>query len=288
MNGSRVIVLITALAVVAGGPLSLAKAPFTEKADYANTTVTVPVAVSKAGFEQKLNSQIPLDLVFKNEAGEEVRLGDYFGKKPVLLNLVYFNCPMLCTVVLNGLTETMKDIPFTPGNEYEVLTISFNHLETPELAAAKKTSYLALLEKPEADKGWHFLTGNEENIKKLTDAVGFTFNWDAQREEYAHASGIIVSTPEGLLSHYFYGVMYQPRDVRLALVEASKGNIGSPVDKMMLFCYKYDSATGTYSAAIMKLLQVASAITLSLLGGFLYLSLRREFRARRLNPVVAG
>jgi len=288
MNVPRVIVLMTAFAVLAGGTLSHAKMPFQDKPDYANTTATVPDAVSKAGFEQKLNSQIPLDLIFKNEAGEEVRLGDYFGKKPVLINLVYFNCPMLCTVVLNGLTETMKDISFTPGNEYEVVTVSFNHLETPDLAAKKKASYLELLEKPEAEKGWHFLTGSEENIKKLTDAVGFTFAWDAEREEYAHASGIIVSTPEGLLSHYFYGVMYQPRDVRLALVEASKGNIGSPVDKMMLFCYKYDSATGTYSAAIMKLLQFASAITLSLLGGFLYLSLRREFRARRLNPVVAG
>lgn len=288
MNMIRVIGLMTIFAVPAIDSVSYARTPFVEKPDYNNTSTTVPDAVSKAGFEQKLNSQIPLDLMFKNEAGEDVRLGDYFGKKPVLINLVYFNCPMLCTVILNGLTETMKDITFTPGAEYEVVTVSFNHREIPELAAAKKKSYLEMLGRPEAASGWHFLTGSEENIKKLTDAVGFTFSWDAEREEYAHASGIMVATPEGLLSHYFYGVMYQPRDVRLALVEASKGKIGSPVDKLLLFCYHYDSATGTYSAAIMKMVQVGGAFTLALLGGFMFVSLRREFQARRLNPAVTG
>lgn len=282
------IICTCTLALLAGVTVTFAQSVFTEKPDYANASDRVPDAVSKAGFEQKLNAQVPLDLVFRNEQGEEVRLGDYFGKKPVLINLVYFNCPMLCTIILNGMTETLKDIAFTPGAEYEVLTVSFNHREKPELAAAKKDSYVELLGRPEAARGWHFLTGDEENIRKLADTVGFTFSWDEEREEYAHASGIMVATPEGRLSHYLYGVMYEPRDLRLALVEASNGKIGSPVDQLMLFCYHYDSATGTYGAAIMRLIQLGAALTLAALGGFMFVSLRREFHARRETHAVAG
>lgn len=288
MNMRRTIGIVAFAAVVAGGLVSHARTPFVEKPDYNNTTEKVPDAVSKAGFDQKLNAQIPLDLVFKNEAGEDVRLGDYFGDKPVLLNLVYFNCPMLCTVILNGLTETLKEIKFTPGTEYEVVTVSFNHRESPELASTKKSNYVEMLGRPEAARGWHFLTGDEENIKKLADTVGFKFSWDEEREEYAHASGIMVATPAGRLSHYFYGVMYEPRDVRLSLVEASAGKIGSPVDQLLLFCYHYDSATGTYSGAIMKMIQVGAVLTIASMFGFLFLSLRREFNARRRAEAVAG
>jgi len=279
--------IVMTLAILAMGWSAFAQSPF-EKPDYANTSDKVPDAVSKAGFEQKLNAQLPLDLVFKNEKGEDVRLGDYFGKKPVLINLVYFNCPMLCTIILNGLTETLKEVAFTPGSEYEIVTVSFNHRETPELAAKKKASYLELLGRPEAAEGWHFLTGSEENIRVLADTVGFTFSWDEEREEYAHASGIMVSTPAGRLSHYFYGVMYEPRDLRLSLVEASSGKIGSPVDQLMLFCYHYDAATGTYSAAIMRLIQIGAVMTLAALGAFMFKSLRRELQSRRIEQPAAG
>jgi len=288
MNIKAVIGLIITTAVISGGWSSHAQSVFMEKPDYANTSDRVPDAIKKAGFEQKLNAQIPLDLVFKNEAGEDVKLGDYFGDKPVLLNLVYFNCPMLCTIILNGLTETLKEIPFTPGAEYEVVTVSFNHRENPELAAKKKAAYIEMLDRPVAAKGWHFLTGSEENIRILADTVGFTFSWVEEREEYAHASGIMVATPAGRLSHYFYGVMYEPRDLRLSLVEASSGKIGSPVDQLLLFCYHYDAATGAYSGAIMKMIQIGAALTLAGLSGFMFKSLRREFNSRRVERPAIG
>jgi protein SCO1/2 len=269
------------MALLVIGEVCSAQRLFGVEPDYANTSANAPDAVTKAGFDQKLNAQLPLDLVFKNEAGEDVKLGDYFGDKPVLLNLVYFNCPMLCTVILNGLTETMKDIKFTPGSEYEVVTVSFNHRETPELASSKKASYLELLGRPEAAAGWHFLTGSEANIRKLADTVGFKFSWDAEREEYAHASGIMIATPDGRLSHYFYGVMYEPRDVRLSLVEASSGKIGSAVDQLLLFCYHYDAATGKYSGAIMTMIQIGAVLTIASMGGYMFYSLRREFNDRR-------
>lgn len=273
------VTVVTAFSAFARGP--------SDQPDYANTTIEPPDAVSKAGFEQKLDAQLPLELVFKNEAGEDVRLGDYFGNKPVVLNLVYFNCPMLCNVILNGLTDTLKELPFVPGNEYEVVTVSFNHLESHELAAAKKLNYIENLDMENAADGWHFLTGTEENIKTLADTVGFTFSWDEEREEYAHASGIMIATPDGRLSHYFYGIMYEPRDVRLSLVDAADGKIGSPVDQLLLFCYHYDSATGTFGPAIMRMIQIGAALTLGAMALFLFVSLKQELRLRRRKQVAA-
>ncbi len=252
----------------------------TQNPDYENTTRELPDAVSRAGFEQKLDAQIPLDLTFRDEAGNEVRLGDYFGDKPVMLALVYFQCPMLCNVIMNGMMDVMKDIKFKPGTDYEIVTVSFNHLEGPELAAAKKETYLANLGMEGADKGWHFLTGDEASIAKLAETVGFTFSWVEETEEYAHASGIMIATPEGHLSHYFFGVVFNPKDVRLGLVDASQGRIGSPVDQLLLFCYHYDPASGAYSAAIMKIIQIACMVTVGLIGGFMGLSLWLEKRRR--------
>lgn len=240
-----------------------------------------PALLSRAGFEQKLNAQIPLDLVFRDETGKSVKLGDYFSDRPVILNLVYFNCPMLCTLVINGLVDAMRDIKFLPGQDYEVLTISFNARDDSELAAAKRNNYLKELAVPGAEKGWHFLTGDEAAIKTLTEAVGFTFAYDETTKEFAHASGIMVATPSGRLSHYLYGVVYPARDLRLALVAASSGRIGSPVDQMLLFCYHYDPVTGKFSAALMSLIRAACLAMVTGVAGFLIVMFRREAKTRQ-------
>jgi protein SCO1/2 len=211
----------------------------------------LPPALANVGIDQKLNAQIPLAATFRDETGRTVQLGEYFrGAKPVILALVFYECPMLCNQVLNGLTATMKVMPLKIGEDFEVVTVSFDPRETPEMAARKKESYMQRLQRPGAQGGWHFLTGDEASIRVLTDAVGFRYGYDAPTNQFAHASGIMVSTPDGRLSHYFYGVEYGPRDVRLGLVEASAGRIGSPVDQLLLYCYHYDPATGKYSWVI--------------------------------------
>lgn len=217
--------------------------------------------LKKVGIEQKLNSQIPLDISFRDEAGREVRLGDYFKKgKPVVLTLVYYECPMLCNQVLNGVVGTLQALSFTPGREFEVVTVSFDAREGPELAAKKKETYLKRFGRDGADAGWHFLTGDKASIDALAQSVGFRYVWDEQSQQFAHASAIMVATPEGRLSHYFYGIEYSPKDLRLALVEASKGEIGSPVDALILYCYHYDPATGKF-APVMAVLRAAGVLT---------------------------
>jgi len=274
---------IIALLLLAAHTAS-AKPGFTEKPDYSRTIRDVPDAMKRAGFEQRHNAQLPLDTVLRNEKGESITLGSLFDDRPVLLNFVYFNCPMLCNVILNSLCDTLKDVPFTPGVEYQIITLSFDHTEGHELAAAKKANYLEYLGKPEAEAGWHFLTGDEAAIKALTDAAGFTFAWDEQRQEYAHASGIMLATPQGRLSHYFFGVMYEPRDVRLGLVDASAGKIGSPLDRVqLLFCYHYNPAMGTYSFAVFRLLKLGGILTIAGLGLFMGLSLAQEKKQRTLQ-----
>lgn len=245
-----------------------------------------PEILSRAGFDQKLNAQLPLDLEFRNEAGDTVKLGDYFGKKPVLLNLAYFSCPMLCTLVLNGVADVAREMAFLPGNEYEIVTVSFDAREGADLAAAKKANQLNELNRPGAENGWHFLTGNEASIKALTDAVGFRFAWDEERKEFAHASGIMVATPSGRLSHYFYGVVYPARDIRLALVEASSGRIGSAVDQMMLFCYHYNPVAGRFTTGVMTFVRFGCLATVGALAIFLLMMFRREAGARRLERAL--
>lgn len=240
-----------------------------------------PEALNRAGFDQKLDAQLPLDAEFRDESGRPVRLGDYFGEKPVLLNLAYFNCPMLCTLVINGVVDAVREVALVPGRDYEILTISFDAREGPELAAAKKANYLKELDRPEAVAGWHFLTGDEAAIRALTEAVGFRFAWDEQSQEFAHASGIMVATPGGRLSHYLYGVVYPPRDVRLALVEASAGRIGSPVDQLMLFCFHYDPVAGKFSAGVMTLVRLGCLATIAATAAFLLIMFHREMGARR-------
>jgi len=245
----------------------------------------LPKALTDTGIDQKLNEQLPLDAVFKNENGESVKLGDYFGKKPVLLSLVYYECPMLCNQVLNGMVTNFRVLAFQPGQEFEVVTVSFDNRETPALAAAKKKTYIDYLpaaKREGAAKGWHFLTGDAANIKRLTEAVGFRYRFDSETNQFAHASAIYVATPQGKLARYFYGIEYAPRDVRLGLIEAAENKIGTPVDQLLLYCFHYDPATGRYGAVVMNMVQVGGILTLMAIGAMFFV-MRRRVRDRRLR-----
>ena len=224
----------------------------------------LPKALKDVGIDQKLNEQLPLDLAFKDESGASVKLGDYFGKRPVVLSLVYYQCPMLCNQVLNGMVTAFKVMNFKPGQEFEVVTVSFDPREAPALAAAKKNTYVNYLpadRRSAAAMGWHFLTGDEASIKRLTEAVGFRYHWDDATNQFAHASAVYVTTPQGKLARYFYGVEYAPRDLRLGLIEAADNKIGTPVDQLMLYCFHYDPTTGKYGASIMRVMQFAGGLT---------------------------
>jgi len=234
--------------------------------------------LKQVNIEQRLNNQIPLDLKFRDEAGREVRLGEYFGKgRPVALTLVYYECPMLCNQVLNGAVGAFQALKFTAGKEFEVVTVSFDEREGPELAARKKETYLRRYKRDGAEAGWHFLTGDKASIDALSEAVGFRYVWDEQSEQFAHASAVMVATPQGRLSHYFYGIDYAPRDLRLALVEASEGKIGSPVDALLLFCYHYDPASGRF-APVMGVLRVAGVLTVFGVAALIYFLVRKSRR----------
>ncbi|MBI3245863.1 MAG: SCO family protein [Deltaproteobacteria bacterium] len=228
------------------------------------------------GFDQRLDEQLPLDLSFADETGKAVQLRDYFGGKPVLLSLAYYDCPMLCTLVLNGLVRTLRTLAFSAGTEFNVLTVSFDSREKPPLAAEKRKIYLDAYNRPGADTGWHFLTGDEAAIQQLTKAVGFRYSYDQSSQQFAHASGIMILTPEGRLSHYFFGIEYAPRDVRLGLVEASAGKIGSAVDQILLLCFHYDPAAGKYGLFIMRIVQTLGFLTMVALGSYVFAMLRRE------------
>jgi protein SCO1 len=238
----------------------------------------VPMMVQGVGIDQNLNAQIPLELKFRDETGQVVRLGQYFRDKPVVLALVYYECPGLCDLVLNGLSHTMEQISLNVGSDYQVVTVSFNPKETWQLATAKKANYIEKYQRPGAKEGWHFLTGDQAAIKSLTDTVGFHYNYDPISKQFAHASAIMVLTPEGKIARYFYGIEYKPRDFRLGLVEASANKIGSPADQVLLFCYHYDPTTGKYGMAITQVTRALGTATVLLLGGFVFIMLRRERR----------
>lgn len=241
----------------------------------------LPPVLRSVGFDQRLDAQVPLDLVFRDEAGQAVHLGDYFGKKPVILVLAYYRCPMLCTMVLNGLVRALLDVPFQAGKEFTIVTVSFDPRETPELAAAKKRTYLERYGREGAAEGWHFLTGEEDAIQGLTDAVGFRYTYDAKHDQFAHASGIMILTPKGRIARYFYDVTYSPRDLRLGLVEAAENKIGSPADQILLFCFHYDPAEGKYGPVIMNFVRLGGVLTILGLGAFLTILWRGERRKAR-------
>jgi protein SCO1/2 len=218
------------------------------------------------GIDQHLDGQLPLDLPFRDETGAAVKLGDYFDGQPVILVLAYYRCPMLCTQVLNGVKDSVRGINFELGKQFRIVTVSFDPREGPEMAARKKETYAAAYGRSGAQDGWHFLTGDKDSIAKLAQAVGFRYVYDASRDQFAHASGIMIATPTGRLSHYFMGIDFPSRDMRLALVEASQGQIGSPVDRFLLLCYHYDPVTGKYSGATMLLVRIVGGITVLLLA----------------------
>jgi len=239
-----------------------------------------PTPLTEVTIEQRLNSQLPLDAPFRDENGKAVKLGDYFGKRPVVLALVHYECPMLCTQILNGMVRAAKVLTLTPGKDYDVVAISFDARETPKMAAAKKAVYMHDYGHPETANGWHFLTGDVDAIKSVTNAVGFRYKWDVYTAQFAHASAIYVLTPQGKLSKYFYGIEYSPKDMRLGLVEASHNKIGSAVDQVLLFCYHFDPTSAKYTFIALDLLRVAGAATLLALGGFVFIMLRRDHRQK--------
>jgi len=267
------------LLLAAHCPSSTARAQYAQPPMGPVPTGNSNEVLKKVDIEQRLNNQIPLDLKFRDESGRGVRLAEYFAKgKPVALMLVYYECPMLCSQVLNGAVGAFQALSFTAGKEFEVVTVSFDPREGPELAARKKETYLRRYKREGAEAGWHFLTGDEASIKALADAVGFRYAWDEQSQQFAHASAVMVATPGGRLSHYFYGIDYAPKDLRLALVEASAGKIGSPVDSLLLFCYHYDPAAGRF-APVMGVLRTAGVLTVAGLAAFI-LYLRRKSKRR--------
>jgi len=232
------------------------------------------------GIDQHLDQQIPLDLQFKDEDGNTVQLGKYFKKgRPVILTLVYYQCPMLCSEVLSGLNSAMQVMKFTAGNEYEVVTVSIDPRDTPEVAKAKKASYLKEYNRPGAEDGWHFLTGQPDNIAKLAQTVGWKYRWEPKMNQFVHAAGIMLVTPQGKLAQYYYGIEYAPKDLRLGLIEASQDKIGNLVDAVLLYCYHYDPHTGKYGAVVSNMLRIGGAATILLLGGFIVLMVRRESHA---------
>jgi protein SCO1 len=240
-----------------------------------------PPYLQNVGIEQHLDGQVPADLTFTDDTGRTVKLGDYFGTKPLILNLVYYNCTMLCGEALAGLSGSMKMVKFDVGNQFDVITVSFNPQETPEIAAAKKQEYLKRYGRPGAASGWHFLTGPPESINALTKAVGFQYQYDPKSNQYAHATAIMVLTPQGRISRYFYGVDYPPKDLRMGLVEASQGKIGNAVDQVLLYCYHYNPETGKYGAVITNILRLAAGFTILLLGGLLFVLFRMDKAATR-------
>jgi len=235
-----------------------------------------PDLLKDVGIDQKLNDSVPLDLTFRDESGQTATLRQYFGGKPVILSLVYYNCPMLCTQVLNGLERSLKDVPMDVGKQFNVLTISIDPTERPVLASAKKALYTGLYGRPGVVDGWHFLTGDEAQIKQLASAVGFRYAYDPDTKQFAHASAIMMLTPEGKISRYLYGIQYSSRDLRLGLVDASNGKIGTMADQILLFCYHYDPATGKYSLLISRVLKAAAAFTMLVMGVGIFLLARSE------------
>ena len=237
----------------------------------------LPAELAGVGITEKLDHQIPLDASFRDEEGRQVRLGDYFDRgQPVILNLMYMSCPMLCGLVSNGLSDAMKQLSWTAGDEFAVLSVSFDPSERPTLAKLKKLNYVEQLGRPAAADGWHFLTGDEQQIRRLTDAVGFGFRWNEERREFAHAAVIIVLTPDGRVSRYLYGVQYDPRTVRLSLVEAGDGQIGTAQDKFLLYCFRYDAAQGRYGPAAQRLVKAGGLLTTLVIAILIFNFWRRD------------
>lgn len=286
MNKVRHIVGVAALFLVPGTTLRAQAVPATT----GPAASAMPAVLQNVGFEPPLNGQMPLDLNFRDETGRSIQLREYFGQKPVVLAFVYYGCPMLCDQVEQGVVGVLRMLSFNPGRDYEVVFVSFDSRETPEMAAEKKKKALVHFRRPETDSGWHFLTASKESIAAATAAANFRFSFDAKNNLFAHASGILLLTPDGHISRYFYGVEFPGRDMRLGLVEASAGKIGTPIDHVLLYCYHYDPTSATYSASILKIIRLAGVLTVLCLVGGILISRRREAlaAARDLRRPLSG
>jgi protein SCO1/2 len=268
-------------------PDQVANGLTSEQIDSPAQTLAKPAVFDGVGVTEKLGDSIPLSLNFRNEQGEEVALADYFQSgRPVILNFVYYNCPMLCSVLLESFTKSMKEMEWTAGSQFDVLTISFSATETPELASSQKIRYLETLGRPEAAEGWHFMTGSQENIFQLADAVGFGFKWVEETQDYAHPAALIFLSGEGKVTRYIHGMNYPPKDLRKALVEASQGKVGSAVDKIFLYCYRYDPTSNSYVLHAMSLMKIGGGLTLLvvLIGLFIFWRRERSHLDRGLSP----
>jgi protein SCO1/2 len=239
--------------------------------------------LQNVGFEPPLNGQMPLDLHFRDETGRDVPLHEFFGQKPVVLAFVYYSCPMLCDEIQRGVVGTLRMLSFNPGRDNEVVFISFDPHDTAEMAAEKKKAALERFRRPETVSGWHFLTGSQESIEAATRAANFRFRYDAASKLFAHASGVMILTADGRISRYFYGVEYPGRDMRLGLVDASAGRIGTPIDHVLLFCYHYDPSSAKYSASILRIIRLGGILTILSLVGGIWISRRRELRSGHSN-----
>jgi protein SCO1 len=244
-----------------------------------------PEPLQALAFDQNLDAQVPLNLPFTDENGEQVLIGRYFGETPVILVMAYYECPMLCTLVLNGLVDSLKQMDFTPGSQMQVVTVSIDPRDTPDLAAEKKANYLADYGRPETADGWHFLVGEDPAIEALAEAVGFNYFYQEDIDQFAHPAGVVVLTPSGRVSHYFFGIQFNPTDLRLAMVESSENRIGNLVDQVYLLCYAYDPEIGGYGLVIQNVLQLAGAGTLLLMAGGFLLLIRRD---RKDPPAQKG
>lgn len=248
----------------------------------------LPDAAARADIEEHLDSTLPLDLEFTAEDGRVVKLRDYFTQsRPVLLTLNYYSCPMLCTLQLNGLVDALKQLDWTPGQEFQIVTASINPFETPDLARAKQGNYLQSYGRPEATDGWHFLVGTQPSITALAEAVGFKYEYDPETKQYAHAAVAYVITPEGKISRYLYGVVFEPKTVRYSLVEASAGHIGTTIDRLVLLCFHYDETRGRYAPAAINIMRLGGGLTVLILGGWMLAQWTREQRRRRALTAAA-
>ncbi len=247
----------------------------------------LPRPLRDLGWDQQMGAELPLDATFVDQDGKTVRLRDYFGERPVLIAPVYYECPMLCSLVLDGVVRGVKPLKFVPGEEFEILAVSFDARETPKSAERSlKTALARYGRDSEARAGWNFLTGDQQNITRLMSAIGFKYEWDQKNEQFAHAGGVVVATPTGQISRYFYGVDFATKDLRLGFVEASRNEIGNVVDQVLLFCYQYDPAIGEYSAMTLRMVRVAGVLTVLILGGWVFLMFRRERNRREHAPAV--
>jgi len=279
----RSVALATVLSASLFTPLLMAQVSRYDEKQMAPVSDKPPAILNKVGIAQRLNEQLPLALTFTDDEGKQVQLASYFGKKPAILALVYYQCPMLCSEELNGLTGALQMVKLEPGKDFNVIVVSIDPSEGTDLAASKKRSYLKRYGRPETASGWHFMTGTQENIDALTKAVGFGYvkipGPDGRLTQFAHASSIQIVTPEGKLAQYYMGVEYSPKDLRLGLVEASANRIGSPVDNILTYCYHYDPTVNKHTLIIARVVQLGGLVTVFTLGGFMLTMFRKDARS---------